>query len=309
MGASRSLEQIQLWMQTVVTDPGGVLNGASSPDAQAAAGTDRTRVEDLILPSRALSSVDRLAVYANAYYTRLLHCLQELFPALRFAVGEEVFDDFAFAYLQRYPSQSYTLGHLADRFAQFLDETRVEYFAAEASPPAGEGDDARADLPAWSDFIVELARLEYTIDDVFDGPGIENEPPTFAEQFAALDPAQAEQARFELACCVRLLAFEYPVSEYFTAFKRGATPELPERQATWLAVTRRDYVVRRYPLSSEQYALLTALQSGASLGDALAAALATGLEEDRLAAALKAWFAQWAHDRFFVHVGVPGSSV
>ena len=51
----------------------------------------------MISPSQALSSVERLAIYANAYYARLLECLGEEFPVLKQTLGDETFEAFAFA--------------------------------------------------------------------------------------------------------------------------------------------------------------------------------------------------------------------
>ena len=63
------------------------------------------------------SSVDRLAIYRGPITPRLLECLQAEFPVLATALGEELFNEFAFAYLQAYPSRSYTLDHLGRDFA------------------------------------------------------------------------------------------------------------------------------------------------------------------------------------------------
>ena len=68
--------------------------------------------------------MDRLAIYGSAYYLRLLECMREEFPATAHALGEETFDGFAAAYLQQYPSRSYTLCQLGTHFARFLVETR-----------------------------------------------------------------------------------------------------------------------------------------------------------------------------------------
>ncbi|MFN0022018.1 MAG: DNA-binding domain-containing protein, partial [Pirellulaceae bacterium] len=141
-----SLEQLQRWLQTVIMHPVGV---------------EGEVIEQIILPSSKQTSAERLEVYAAAYYLRLVDCLQEFFPCLRFAMGDDVFDDFALAYLQQYPSQSYTLHHLADQFANYLNDTK----------PNGSDQPCR-----WEDFFVDLARLEHAIEVVFDADGPE-EPP------------------------------------------------------------------------------------------------------------------------------------
>src|ERR1700693_5287793 len=105
----RQLAQIQRWLQAVITHPDGVEAGLASSEARDQIDVDPGRVEQVVDPSKRRTSIERLEVYANAYYARLLECLRDEFPALLHAVGEEVFDGLAFEYLPSYPSQSYTL--------------------------------------------------------------------------------------------------------------------------------------------------------------------------------------------------------
>ena len=287
----RPLGQIQNWLQSVITHPLGVEAGIAADAAQAEIATSAGDVESVILPSRALGSIKRLEVYANAYYARLLECLRDYFPALVHALGEEVFDEFAFGYLQRFPSQSYTLGDLADNFATFLDETRPVPDEAESDAPAN-----------WPDFVIDLARLEWNIDSVFDGAGIENAPPLSAERLGEISADDWPQARLVPVVCLRLLSFQFPVNDYYTEFRQGKEPALPLPAETHLALSRRDYVVRRYPLSAAQFCLLKALHQGEPVGAAIAAAAETVDDVDALAGSLRNWFHQWTAAGFFADV-------
>ena len=147
----RQLAQIQRWLQAVITHPDGVEAALSASEARAEIDVPPERIEDVVEPSRRRTSIERLEVYANAYYARLLECLRDEFPALLHAVGEEVFDGLAFGYLQSYPSQSYTLSELSRQFAQYLEETR----------PRDE--DETSGAPSWPDFMIDLVRLERTL--------------------------------------------------------------------------------------------------------------------------------------------------
>ena len=162
-GELRSLETLQRWMQDVITHPLGIEAGIASDDARGEIDTSVDAIEEVVTRSKALSSIERLAVYGNAYFARLLECMRELFPATVFAAGEDAFDQFVLEYLQLHPPHSYTLEHLADRFVDYLEESRPN-----------EDDEAEpSDLePSWSEFFVDLAQLEWTIDKVFDGPGV-----------------------------------------------------------------------------------------------------------------------------------------
>ena len=280
------LGQIQRWMQTVIMHPGGVLNGAASAEAQQHLAIDPTDIEQIISRSRALDSVDRLEIYARAYYARLLECMRAEFPVLAKAVSEDLFDEFAIGYLERYPSESYTLNHLGARFAQHLAETR---------PPATEDDD-----DSWPDFLVDLARLEWTFNEVFDGPGVENQKLLASEDLAAVPADQWASARLEAVPCLRLVELSYPVHMYYRAIREDQDPPPPEPATTLLAITRRDYVVRHYELERPQHVLLGAILDGKPLAEAIesAAAVATG-ELDEFAALLQDWFRRWSGEGFF----------
>jgi putative DNA-binding protein len=289
MSAPRSLDVVQRWFQAVVTHPEGIEGGAASEEAQRLIHLKRGELEAVIRRSRNLTAAERLSIYANAYYARLLECLASYFPVLQRALGEEVFESFAFEYLQRYPSQSYTLDRLGESFARFLEETR---------PDPGE--------LGWPDFLIDLAILEWNITRVFDGPGVEFQPLLTPEALQLFPPERFGEARLVPVPCLRLLQFRYPVNAYFTAARQAGEGEevpIPEPAPERVALTRRDFVVRRFPLTAPQHALLEKVLAGATVGEAIAAAAgASDLDDDALAIELRSWFRLWAAEGFFLSV-------
>ena len=277
-----SLAELQRWMQAVITHPIGAAAGVESAAAQQAIAISAAEVEQVVLPSRACSSLERLNVYAGAYYARLLECLRDFFPALRHALGDELFDRFAVGYLQQHPPASYTLDRLADHFVEFLEATR---------PDEARQDD---DFMQLAGFVVDVARLEWNIAQVFDGPGEEREPPLSPDALLALSAERWAEARLEPAACLRLLAFRFPVNDYFTAFRAGERPAPPRPQTTWLALTRREYIVRRLPLSQPQHELLSSLAAGETVGASIERAALRCDDVDRFAEDLNSWFRDWA---------------
>lgn len=278
MSGPRSLDAVQRWFQAVVTHPGGVAGGVEA--------APELPLETVITRSRNLTAAERMSIYASAYYARLLECLEAYYPVLRSALGEDVFQSFAFEYLQRYPSGSYTLDHLGDHFARFLEETRPD------------------DGSTWPDFLIDLAILEWNITKVFDGPGVEFQPLLTPESLQSFPAERFGEARLVPVPCLRALAFRYPVNAYYTAARRaeddGEEVPLPEPAPEHVALTRRDFVVRRYPLTAPQHALLEKVLEGATVGEAIvAAAEVSDLEDDALATELRAWFRFWAAEGFF----------
>jgi hypothetical protein len=284
----RDLATIQRWMQAVIMHPVGVEEGIASSAARDCIAVEPSEAENVIARSQALTSVERLAIYSRAYYARLLECLREEFPVLKHALGEEAFDAFAAGYLQQYPSQSYTLIELGTRFPKFLAETR---------PAADEGDEFSNN---WPDFLIDLATLEQTFNEVFDGPGTEREPPLDPERLKTIPAEEWPDMRLEAAPCLRLLVLQFPVHRYFTAVRRQENPDLPSRAETYLAVGRRDYVVRHYELSPPAYQILKALLAGETVGESISRAIElAGDDTDRLSANLQEWFRDWAAEGFF----------
>ncbi len=208
-------------------------------------------------------------------------------------MGEDVFNGFAFDYLQRYPSRSYTLDHLGETFPRFLDETRPG--PEDGGPPPGE--------VGWPDFLIDLASFEWVLAKVFDGPGTEGQTLLTPETLNAFPAERFAEARLTLVPCLRLVTSRFPVNAYFTVARHveeGEEVPIPDPAPEYTAITRREFIVRRYPLTHPQHALLAALQTGATIGEALAAAAAVSdLDDDALAAELRSWFRLFSAEGFF----------
>lgn len=281
------LDQVQRWMQSVLMHRGGVAEGVDSPEARQQIDITLNELPQVILPSQSLSSADRLEIYVNAYHARLMECLDEEFAVTRWTLGHDLFSAVAFGYLQTYPSQSYTLNQLGARFPGYLAESRIH--AAGMPPEAG---------PTWPEFVVELATLERALYEVYDGPGTERAGTLDPNQLATIPPDSWGELRLLVAPCLRLLAFEHPVSDYWGARKDEAEPAVPEPAPTWLAISRRDFVVERHPLSLAQFAVLRSISEGAALAESLAAGEASAPAE-HIESQLGDWFAAWMAGGFF----------
>jgi hypothetical protein len=90
-----------------------------------------------------------LAIYHNAYLSRLLEVLRHDFGAVWYWLGDDEFASLAEAYVRRYPSAHYSLRWLGERFPLFI----VEHLVAEQSAP-----------------LAELAQLEWAFTLAFDAP-------------------------------------------------------------------------------------------------------------------------------------------
>ena len=308
--APRSLDQLQRWMQSVITHPAGIEAGVMSDSSRGVIDLRARPLDEVVLPSQRLSSADRLRVYGNAYFARLLECLRAEFPAMVKALGEEAFDGLAFGYLLVHPSQSDTLTHLAATLPEYLEETRPPREPLESGVDSNE-----ESAPDFADFLIDLARLERTYSEVFDGAGPEAVLAQEGGQagglpYEGLTAEQFVQSRIVLHECVRLVSLTFPVHEYITAVRHNTEATFPEARSTLLVVTRRDFIVRRLEVTPIQFALLASLQRGDSVGDALLAAHASqpsgSSDISQLATDLRQWFFEWTAAPLFQRIeGLP----
>jgi hypothetical protein len=244
-------------------------------------------IDQIITRSSSLSAHDRLAIYRHAYLARLQECLRVEFPVLLLTLGEELFALFTKAYLQQYPSRSYTLNRLGENFPRYLAESR---------PNAAAPEQARE---SWPDFIVELATLERAFAETFDGEGNEGKLLVDRDQLLALPLEALLRARFTTVAGFRIFSFRYPILGYFNPARNNEKPELPQPCRSYVAMMRRDYVVRLYELTETQYALLSRLSAGGTLKD-----IAGELDDDVIADA-RQWLGEWAAKGLFATIELP----
>ncbi len=249
------LATIQRWMQRAIIDPGGGVGLEPQPQA-------------VVRESGRLDAAERVGLYRVTYQRRLAGCLRDSYPGLRHALGDELFEDFALDYVSAQPSRSYTLAALGAGWPTHLEATRPDRDA----PPA--------ERERWPDFLVDLARLERTFFEVYDGPGTEG------ERLPAAADLPPEVATVTPVACLRLETARFPVGPYLVAVRRGEDPQLPAPAASFMAVSRRDWVVTITELDAAGHALLRELLAGATLARA---ALTAGVAVPDALKRLREW--------------------
>ena len=210
--------------------------------------TSRQSVEQTLLPGGQLDAAGCLAIYQRSYRLRLRCCLGEQFPATRHALGENLFYDFADEFLRDCPSESYTLYDLGQRFPGWLEKSRPD---AERSPEERED---------WIDFLVDLARYEWTLFRLFDAPGHEGQP---------WPDRDCDDSRLVLQPCLALGKYRYHVAAYYHAVRDGNAPELPALATSFVVILRRDYRTATFPVSAFHFRFLRQVQERGNVASAL----------------------------------------
>lgn len=187
------------------------------------------------------AAIERLDVYANMYFFRLLDVLREDYPNLVKLVGDEAFHNLATGYLLAHPSDNPSLRwigrHLADHLA---------------------GHELGRVVPA----APALARLEWVRGEAFD---VEDAPVATAAELASVTPAEWSAMRLRMQPALRLLELDHQVLPLWLALERGDAerPEAPA-EAAHVVIWRRGFRVYHRSAARAEVDCLRAAAAGAT---------------------------------------------
>ncbi len=184
--AAPTLERIQRLTFAALTWPEGVADFAST-----GGGATRAALLGSYLDHADLGPIERLDIYANAYFYRLLGALREVYPRLARQLGEPAFHNLVTDYLLEHPSTSPDLTHLADALPAFL-----------RSPTRQRAEQWQTALPGLAELELALARALHAPD---------AETLTHAD-LLALAPAEWPSLVLRLVPSASTLALEHDVS-------------------------------------------------------------------------------------------------
>ena len=243
---------------------------------------------EFIKPNDRLTSFERLEIYNRQYWFRLFASFEEDFPGVQAIVGRKRFDALMRAYLEACPSTSFSLRNLGSRLVVWLGEN-PEY--------------AKPHVEA----ACEMAALEWAQIEAFDGAA-----------WARLTPEMllgvGEDSRMTLQPYLRLVRAHFAVDDALIAVRnesgssngssnnasaghatrRLRTIRSLPREDVFLAVHRHEDSVYYKRLAREDFQMLSALQEGSTLGEALDAGFeGSAIAEDARPAYVQSAFAHW----------------
>jgi len=224
----------------------------------------------VIRDTERMSSQQKIGIYARGYIARLLECMTAEFPAVKYLMGDDLFETFAKAYLVQAPSTSPDLYDLGKHFAAFL----------KASQP--NNGDKKFDLP------VGIATLERAIAEVARISGLEKQTAGHVSEPDIFNLFGG--AELQASPCMILLHLQYPLAEFVKAVQREEQPEPPTPTESYTVVSRKNYIVNIHALLPWQWHFLNALQTSGNYRQAIEeAANASGLTTDTIMADLILW--------------------
>jgi hypothetical protein len=247
----------------------------------------RQFAERAIAGNSRVSPIEQLEIYRRQFWLRHTDSLVEDFPGVGRILGQAQWERLVEEYLEAHPPASPSLRELGEHLANFVESL------------------SWLETPALT---ADMARLEWALIEAFDGPA---HAPLNPDRLAQIPEHAWGSARFVPHPTLTLISVRYPVLELLrdavAAEKSGVPAREPlagvHERPSFLAVYRKDLVVRREELTRLDHALLTRLSRGEPLEAACEAAAAElGLTLEELASKLAGLFQDWAARGYFVRV-------
>lgn len=270
-----SLPELQRWMRWVLTYPAGAGEVVRRPRGKAplprhwSRGAEPKRCLPVIGQSPEVSQGERLAIYGDGYFIRIIGVLATHYVCVRNVIGEHEFDHHLMrGYLVKHPSTHKCIDNVGDHFPDYL---------------------ARRPEAKKFPFLVDLARLEWAYHEAFYA---DERPPLDRGRLAAVALDQWNGARVTLDPSVKLLDLKFSVVPLWRADGQwtGAKLKRIRREASPVLVYRRsDGQVRVAEETPAAFELLRAFQAGRPFGPALRASIRRGLTPQRVMKLFDEW--------------------
>ncbi len=204
---------------------------------------------------------EQLNVYINAYRYRLYGVVAEDYPVLKYYLGDSVFYDCVWSFVNNVYSEHFNIARYALKLPDFIKKT------------------LHNDV-----FAYELCTLETMIAQLMDFPETE---PLEHKHLSGMTAESLMETVLYPRKALKLLAFTYPINAYYCDVMAEESPTKPVCCPSYLGVFRHEDSVWRMNLDPKEHHLLTALFTGVTVGKALETI------DENYAEKLFEWFSRW----------------
>jgi len=162
-------------------------------------------IESLVEENEQCSRKERLGVYGDAYWLRLMEALEFNYPGVHTLLGDEAFLKAGRTYIDVWPSHFRSIRWFGDHLAEFLRTT---------APYQNEP------------MLAEMAQFEWMRSAVFDAA---NQDPMGEDELAAVPEQQWPELRFKPHPSLRRMDFQWNVAAFRRAIDEDKDPDPPAK--------------------------------------------------------------------------------
>ncbi len=269
-GYPEQLARLQAQLFALITQPEAVSEAAHKLVAQ---NPEILPVQGWICAAHEAEAVERVGIYADMFFARMLDALTEVYEVLKDALGEVRFQALCAAYLAAHPSQTPSI--------RFVGAALPEHIRS-----AGIPNTQRTDL-------ADLAALEWARFDVGDR---EDRAVLSWAQIQGLASDRWAELRLKLIPAASLLQLQSEADLLWMALTQDTEIPAARECTRALIVWRQGWVVRHRVLSTEEHEALRLLERGATFGAVCEVACHAASAEVEAATLALHWLRGWLED-------------
>ncbi|HBF13330.1 MAG TPA: hypothetical protein DDW49_08120 [Deltaproteobacteria bacterium] len=228
---TQSLHKIQGKLVQFITAPESVLKNPQS-----------RKLHAFIKPSQTLTPEERVDIYANMYFFRLLEGLKKDFPGIHLFVGNDAFHNLVTDYLITHPPTHFSIRYAGQSFPEFLKKHRNK-----KNGP----------------FLPDLALFEWDLAESFDAP---DGTVLTKKDLSRLKPKQWAGFIPSLTPSLQLFSSFYDIAFlHKTLLNTKKTSFIKkEKERIFTRIWRKKLKVVYHPIDKLEYGLLKQIQKGKS---------------------------------------------
>ncbi len=225
-----------------------------------------------IVDTANFSTDRRLAIYGNAYHSRLVEALANDYAALNYVMGEDDFRNLCLAYIEEYPSTYFSLRWFGQDLTRFLTSHKQYHSQM---------------------YMAELAKLEWAFVDAFDA---KDEEVSVIEDAVEIPPDSWPKLQMILHSSVRWVSCSWNCLEMWHSMKNNLAipnPQPLNSDVSYL-IWRQGLNTTYRSIEADEAAALELVSSGAdfeTLCTTLTQWLTTEETPLRAASLFKTWLA------------------
>ncbi len=232
--------------------------------------SDSSIIVTHVVSTEKFHAVERLAIYANAYKTRLLEALSSTFPFLRTCLGDDEFNAIAATYIDKNNSCFRSIRWYGDRFPDFIQ---------------------LCDLSKSFPYLHEIAQLDWIMTLVFDA----QDAKVFTlEQISLIPPDAWAEMHFIFHPSMHRFQFHWNVIDFWqSTLNEDSTMALTQHSSpiTWL-FWRHELISHFNSMPNDEAWALDAAISDSSFAD-ICEGLCQFMNEDIVAIAAATMLKKW----------------
>lgn len=190
-----------------------------------------------------------LEVYHNAYASRLISVLKEVYPTLAFILEDEGFSETAREYIERFKPRHFSVTMAGEHFAEFLNSGEFSYdFGV---PPA---------------LLADLARVEWAKITAFNS--CDDGPRVALQDLEKLSAEEWPHTSFDFSRSLQVLSCEWDVLKTIEA-GQDDVPEIPEAGLKYYVIGQTVDGVEAFAISNEEFLFLNSLRRRQAMAQSL----------------------------------------